>query len=77
MEVPVDFDNDLSVVYTYSVTFEVRLQTTILYDKLYVNNMLSFLSTVPFIATKIHFLCDAFHVTFTSFTGKQFHQVGI
>lgn len=73
MEVPVDFDNDLSVVYTYSVTFEVRLQTTILY----VNNMLSFLSTVPFIATKIHFLCDAFHVTFTSFTGKQFHQVGI
>lgn len=27
MEVPVDFDNDVSIVYTYSVTFVVRLQT--------------------------------------------------
>lgn len=27
MEVPVDFDNDVSITYTYSVTFTVRLQT--------------------------------------------------
>lgn len=27
MEVPVDFENDLSISYTYSVTFLVRLQT--------------------------------------------------
>lgn len=27
MEVPGDFDNDVSIVYTYSVAFEVGLQT--------------------------------------------------
>lgn len=27
MEVPGEFDNDVSIVYTYSVTFEVSLQT--------------------------------------------------
>lgn len=27
MEVPGEFDNDVSIIYTYSVTFEVGLQT--------------------------------------------------
>lgn len=30
MEVPGDFDNEVSIVYSFSVTFEVSLQTTFL-----------------------------------------------
>lgn len=40
MEVPGEFDNDVSVVYTYSVTFEVGLQITGLII-LYVTNIVS------------------------------------
>lgn len=38
MEVPGEFDNDVSVIYTYSVTFEVGHHSIVLYEYLYVTN---------------------------------------
>ena len=38
MEIPGEFDSDVSIIYTYSVSFEVGLQTVAFYDQCYATN---------------------------------------